>query len=61
MTEEDLAAEAAAGTSLTRRFRIPLSAFPEGTANAERLEFSVRAVPPETTSEAQAAYLKSLF
>ncbi len=61
VTEEDLAAEAAAGTSLTRRFRIPLSAFPEGTANAERLEFSVRAVPPETTSEAQAAYLKSLF
>lgn len=61
VTEEDLAAEAAAGTSLTRRFRIPLFAFPEGTANAERLEFSVRAVPPETTSEAQAAYLKSLF
>ena len=61
VTEEDLPAEAAAGTSLTRRFRIPLSAFLEGTANAERLEFSVRAVPPETTSEAQAAYLKSLF
>lgn len=61
VTEEALPAEAAAGTSLTRRFRIPLSAFPEGTANAERLEFSVRAVPPETTSEAQAAYLKSLF
>lgn len=57
VTEEALPAEAAAGTSLTRRFRIPLSAFPE----TERLEFSVRAVPPETTSEAQAAYLKSLF
>ena len=47
----------AEGTTLARRFRIPLSAFPE----TERLEFSVRAVPPETTSEAQAAYLKSLF
>ena len=61
VTEEDLPAEAAAGTSLTRRFRIPLSAFLEGTANAERLEFSVRAVPPETTSEAQSDLLKSLF
>ncbi len=57
VTEEVLATEAAAGTSLTRRFRIPLSAFPE----TERLEFSVRAVPSETTAEAQAAYLKTLF
>lgn len=61
VTEESLPAEAAAGTSLTRRFRIPLSAFPAETADADRLEFSVRAIPPETTSEAQAAYLKSLF
>lgn len=57
VTEEALPAEAAAGTSLTRRFRIPLSAFPE----TERLEFSVRAVPPEMTPEAQADLLKSLF
>ena len=61
VTEEALPAEAAAGTSLTRRFRIPLSAFPAETADADRLEFSVRAIPPEMTSEAQAAYLKSLF
>ncbi len=61
VTEEALPAEAAAGTSLTRRFRIPLSAFPAETADADRLEFSVRAIPPEMTPEAQAAYLKSLF
>lgn len=61
VTEEALPAEAAAGTSLTRRFRIPLSAFLAETADADRLEFSVRAEPPKTTSEAQAAYLKSLF
>lgn len=60
VTEESEATRAA-GTSLTRRFRIPLSAFSEAATDAERLEFSVRAVPPETTSEAQAAYLKSLF
>lgn len=60
VTEESEATRAA-GTSLTRRFRIPLSAFSEAATDAERLEFSVRAVPPETTAEAQAAYLKSLF
>ena len=54
---EETDAVRTAGTSLTRRFRIPLSAFPE----TERLEFSVRAVPSETTAEAQAAYLKTLF
>ena len=57
VTEEALPAEAAADTSLTRRFRIPLSAFPE----TDRLEFSVRAIPPEMTPEAQADLLKSLF
>ena len=61
VTEEALPAEAAAGTSLTRRFRIPLSAFPAETADADRLEFSVRAIPPEMTPEAQADLLKSLF
>lgn len=60
VTEESEATRAA-GTSLTRRFRIPLSAFSEAATDAERLEFSVRAEPPKTTSEAQAAYLKSLF
>lgn len=58
---EETVATCADGTSLTRRFYIPLSAFSEAATNAERLEFSVRAVPPETTAEAQAAYLKSLF
>lgn len=58
---EESEATCADGTSLTRRFYIPLSAFSEAATNAERLEFSVRAVPPETTAEAQAAYLKSLF
>lgn len=61
VTEEALPAEAAAGASLTRRFRIPLSAFPAGTENAERLEFSVRAVPPEMPPKAQANLLKTLF
>lgn len=61
VTEESLPAKAAAGTSLTRRFRIPLSAFPAETADADRLEFSVRAIPPEMTPEAQADLLKSLF
>lgn len=61
VTEESLPAEAAAGTSLTRRFRIPLSVFSEAATNAERLEFSVRAIPPEMTPEAQADLLKSLF
>lgn len=60
VTEESEATRAA-GTSLTRRFRIPLSAFSEAATDAERLEFSVRAEPPKTTSEAQVAYLKSLF
>lgn len=60
VTEESEATRAA-GTSLTRRFYIPLSAFSEAATDAERLEFSVRAEPPKTTSEAQAAYLKSLF
>lgn len=58
---EETVATCADGTSLTRRFYIPLSAFSEAATNAERLEFSVRAEPPKTTSEAQAAYLKSLF
>lgn len=53
VTEESEATRAA-GTSLTRRFRIPLSAFSEAATDAERLEFSVRAEPPKTTSEAQA-------
>lgn len=58
---EEIEATRTAGTSLTRRFYIPLSAFSEAATDAERLEFSVRAEPPKTTSEAQAAYLKSLF
>ena len=58
---EEIEATRTAGTSLTRRFYIPLSAFSEAATDAERLEFSVRAEPPKTTSEAQAAYLKSLL
>lgn len=60
VTEESEATRAA-GTSLTRRFYIPLSAFSEVATDAERLEFSVRAIPPEMTPEAQADLLKSLF
>lgn len=58
---EEIEATRTAGTSLTRRFRIPLSAFSEAATDAERLEFSVRAIPPEMTPEAQADLLKSLF